>query len=297
MKTSLFIHSAICAALFTTALPSAFAGTNMRQTKLISKSFAASPDGKCGLKRFSLETYDLTMKDAPTEAFRSSSAIFVTETTAPECIRDYAVVQFIKGCVYEINYDVKAGKEIERYFGVVRDHRGQQITFNHPDWAVDSNEMDPLYGAHSDGTNPNIDRLRFQLVPKGKFKLKSDRASLLADFQFLDSYTTKIALKDYHQPTSILFTGDSPEMGSYLENDGKTADIHNTSLEFQTCIYHIQDIPTRGDPAFPGTPEAKGGPITCISWQDKNTFDPSTKTFSTKAFPGIDPFCATADKK
>ncbi len=267
---------------------SSFAGApKVNFGKIQSKSFEV-PAGTCGLKRFTHEWINTSLND-DSGIFRMNDAIFVVETTEPECIRDYAVVQFIRGCVYNVDYNMKT-KSVDPYFGTVRDLRGKDgELFIHPTWAVDSIELDPLYAAY-DAT----DRLGHYLIPTPALKLSNDMKGFNKDLTYFDSTWSKTYLKDYRLPTTIITTGDSPSIGgAIIDKSAGTIDIMNTSLEFQTCVYHTKDIPTVGDPKFPGTSESEGGPIVCFNWEDKNNFNPKTMKFDEHAFDGIDPFCST----
>ena len=291
------LFTALTVLLFSITTTAA-SSTTLVDAKLQSKSFSPAV-GTCGLKRFSLESFTHVISDSKTsDTYRMTSTLYAIETNAPECIRDYGIVQFIRGCVYGLSYKLKTGEEFNRDFSVVRDIRGKSNrTFVHPEWAVDSDIADPLYGTAdpSEGLNLEIDRLAYYLIPKSPLKLTSSRKDLIADYTTINDPTNSTyTLKNYEMPTSILLTGDSPALGGYtVDPESGTADVQNTSLEFQTCIYHMKDIPTQGDPAAPGIAEALGGPITCLNWENKNTFNFKKKKFEDHAFTGIDPFCST----
>ena len=215
----------------------------------------------------------------------------VIETTSPDCIRDYAVVQYIRGCVYHTRHARETGAEVERAFDVARRFRGPRVVFNHPGFEVDQTQLDPMYAAYPS----EEDRHALLYISDSPLRLRSDRASMLADMKPFNNPDQRTFLKDLEGTTSVTFIADLPEGGvSGVNEAGTTITASNSSLDFRTCLYRVKDVPTTGDPADEGVAPESGGPIQCFGWMSRYTFEPATKDFVTDKFSGVDPFCATA---
>lgn len=250
-----------------------------------------SPGAGCGLKAFSLVDYETRESVKNGEATRLSVMGAVIETTAPECLRDYGVVQFIRGCVYHTRYSMPSGAEIEKVFDVARRLRGPRVVFSHPGWEVDRTETDPVYMSYPDEES----RVDLYYTPRGPLRLRPDAASLMADYKYFNDPAQRRFLKDTEAPASAFFVGDVPEGGvSMINEEGTVLSAENSSLEFRTCVYRLQDVPATGDPAGEGVAPENGGPIQCFGWMSRFTFDPATRDYVTDKFSGVDPFCAQA---
>ena len=86
-----------------------------------------------------------------------------------------------------------------------------------------------------------------------------------------------------------------PEVADYYEVAKlNIAEVTSSSLEFQTCLYDLKDIPATTDPAPPGTPHEADGPITCYHWSDHFQFNVKTLNFDRITDGSMDPFCETS---
>lgn len=255
------------------------------------RKFPAAADGKCGLKTFSLLDYEIRDSVKNGEASRMTEMGAVIETTSPDCLKDYGIVQYIRGCVYHTRYALPSGAETEKVFDVARRLRGPRVVFSHPGYEVDQTELDPLYVSYP-GEEGRLDLL---YVPNGPMRLRPDRASMMADQRYFDRPDARTFLKDVETPSAIAFVGDLPDHGqSVINEDGTVLSALNASLDFRTCLYRLKDVPTTGDPAGEGVAPENGGPIQCFGWMSRYTFDPATRDYVTDKFDGVDPFCATA---
>lgn len=255
------------------------------------RKFPAAADGKCGLKSFSVLDYEIRDSVKNGEASRMTEMGAVIETTSPDCLKDYGIVQYIRGCVYHTRYSLPSGAELEKVFDVARHLRGPRVVFSHPGYEVDQTELDPLYVSYP-GEEGRLDLL---YVPKGPMRLRPDHASMMADQKYFDRPDARTFLKDVESPTAIAFVGDLPDHGqSVINEDGTVLSALNASLDFRTCLYRLKDVPTTGDPAGEGVVPENGGPIQCFGWMSRYTFDPASRDFVTDKFSGVDPFCATA---
>ncbi len=258
--------------------------------RLQQKTFPAPAPGACGLKAFSVLDYEIRDSVKNGEATRMTEMGAVLETTAPDCLREYGIVQFIRGCVYHERYTQATGALIERVFDVVRHLRGPRVVFNHPGYEVDQTELDPLYVSYPEEAG----RQDLMYVPKGRLRLRSDAASLEADRKYFDRSDSREFLKDVSSAT-LAYVADLPDNGqSILDETGTVLSVLNASLDFRTCVYRLKDVPTTGDPAGEGVAPENGGPIHCFGWMSRYNFDPATKDFVTDKFKDVDPFCAQA---
>jgi len=255
------------------------------------KNFPTPTNGTCGLKSFTVMDYEHRWENGPQERSRLSIMGAVIETTSPDCIRDYGIVQFIQGCVYGARYDVRTGALLDKTFDIGRELRGAHVLFTHPTYEVDQTEMDPLFTSYPGETS----RLALAYVPKTPLKLHPDTPSMLADFKAFDMAEQRMFLKDYRGPTSVTFVTDIPTGGlAYFDEYNLQISATNSSLDFKTCVYRIKDVPVSGDPAGEGTPPDDGGPLQCFSWASRYTYDAATHDFAMDRFKGLDPFCAQA---
>ncbi|MFA6092724.1 MAG: hypothetical protein WCU88_11855 [Elusimicrobiota bacterium] len=256
------------------------------------KTFPAPAGGACGLKSFTLLDYENRSKDGEHEYARISIMGAVIETTSPDCIRDYGVVQFIRGCVYNSRHSVKTGALLEQDFSVNRRLRGaENVVFNHPTYEVDQMETDPLYASFPQEAG----RLDLAYVPHTPLKLRPETPSMLSDFKAFNESNRRTFLKDHPGPTSVIFVSDMPLGGiTYFNAQSQEVSATNSSLDFKTCVYRIQDVPVSGDPAGEDTPPENGGPLQCFSWSSRYTYDAEIQDFATDKFKGIDPFCSQA---
>ncbi|MFA6435202.1 MAG: hypothetical protein WCW52_10955 [Elusimicrobiales bacterium] len=254
------------------------------------KNFPAPAGGACGLKSFTLLDSESRSVAGAHESSRLSSMGAVIETTSPDCIRDYGVVQFIRGCVYHSRYSLKTGALLDRKLDVTRDLRGaRRVVFNHSNYVIDQDGTDPLYIA----VPGEADRLAYAYVPKIPLKLRPDTRSMLSDLKVMDDWRQLANLKDHPGPTSVLLAIDVPNGGiSIFDERRGEVSASNSSLDFKTCVYRIKDVPVTGDPAGYDTPSEKGGPLQCFAWTSRYTYDAQTRDFVTDKFNGVDPFCA-----
>ncbi len=255
------------------------------------QSFSAPAAGRCGLTRFSVSDFETRSSFGAEQRVRSTFMAAVIETSDPSCIRDYAVVQYIRGCAYTVRYDRASRVERDRSFDISREVRGRSVTFNHPRLEVDTIDADPMYAS----APPGVDRHGYLLVPTAPLRLRSDRSSLLSDLQVYKSNRSN--LRNHPGPTAATFVADTPNGGiSFAAEDGATVVASNASLDFRTCVYRTADIPRTGDPAPEGVAPSSGGPLACFGWQSRYTYDPAAREFVNDRYASVDPYCAQAPR-
>jgi hypothetical protein len=177
-------------------------------------------------------------------------------TAASGDLKDYAFVQFIRGCQFEsqeINHKIVYSSSI------TRELFDKMVTFRSPNWIIDSIDSDPMYNSLPNNTEfPR--HVLYRYMDHGQVKF----------------YGNQIPT----DPT--LFVRDLPGQ-SFAELKDNWA--QNTSLEFKTCMYKTKDIPLRT------TPENLNfaRPITCFSWHSSYVFNHKTKKFGSSK--EIHPYC------
>lgn len=261
--------------------------------KLQTKTFQVDPHS-CSLKRATLA--QITFDDPKGMQFESVGASKIemisamAETSDPSCLKDYAFVQWIRGCVYTQGYD-RALKSSKNYFGYNRENRGKSTSFVHKKWEVDSMKEDPMYYAAPANTVTDPGRFDYYRVPKNKIDFTNEKKALAA-FENLVNHSSSYSLtRETKTPFTVHSVKDSPTHASWSENqyDQNLESSTISSLEFQMCLYRTRDVPLTGDPARFDVPETQGGPIVCFSWNAKNRWNRETQKI--EAFDAMDPQC------
>jgi hypothetical protein len=249
------------------------------------------PSGKCALSRFSIGNYDHEQVNAFGKTGRARGAMMAAsvETSDPSCLKEYGVVQYIRGCMYNVRFRREENRVVDRYFGIVREQRGRVVPFVFRGWDVDTVDGDPLYHSNSDSDAPSarFDHHRFAKKP---LSLASDPASVKKDGKIFFDPKHYGYLPEASDPRSYFVT-DLPSLADWTPNSGAGEEEWvNASLEFQTCIYRTKDIPNVGNPAPPSASSESGGPLACFSWNHKQSFNPVKNMFEPHS--GIDPACS-----
>lgn len=205
----------------------------------------------CDLKRFTLKTavYETWFSDDPKHPTYSNGAIMEFETDSIAAIEKYAIVQFIKGCVF---YTSKNGKgDVSRRVSDTTTNFGEDVPYCFPNWVIDSQDSDPAYNS-----DPEYGRnylLRWNAP--GSYDHRTHKF-----FGAEKPNKPVVYLTDY--PSGAFIGGTS---------------VKNTALQFNTCIFKAQDVPTetrRDETNF-----AK--PINCFQWQNIYVYDFDKATFRT----------------
>jgi hypothetical protein len=223
-----------------------------------------------GFARFVEMKKEVTLPKAPaTDITYLTDIRFAYSVASPAQIEDYAVVQWIHGCMFESEF--KSGRKngtVEKRLSVDRLYFGNMITFKHATWQIDSDSNDPIYSSYS---------------RKGRFALlrwNKDPSSLNAE-----TSTYYMKAKPSH---GSVFVSDSPGP-AFLESgtgkrDGKA---QNASLEFRTCLFRFSDIPSLTTPSGDNIDRSKA--LWCVSWDQKFSWDFSLGKMTRPS--QIDPIC------
>ena len=84
----------------------------------------------------------MTTRNNPTYG---NGVIMEYETDSVGAIEKYAIVQFIKGCVF--NSSKNSDRKIKRNVGSTVPNFGEDIPYCFSDWVIDSQDTDPAYNS------------------------------------------------------------------------------------------------------------------------------------------------------
>ena len=211
------------------------------------KQVFANPDCQandtCDLKRFTLTTsvHEVWFADDPDNPTYGNGAIMEYETDSVDTLEKYAIVQFVKGCVF--NSSRSGEGKISRSVGYVVPSFGEDVPLCFSEWVIDSQDTDPAY-------NSDPEYGRFYLLRWNK----------------PGSYDTRTQ-KYYgvEKPKSpVVYMTDYPA-GAFHTRTG----VKNAALQFITCIFKAGDVPaeTRRD----NINFAK--PLACFQWSNVYVYD------------------------
>jgi len=232
-----------------------FTGKGHVHTLSETKQVFMNPDCRstdtCDLKRFTLTTSvsETWFSDDPNYPTYGNGVIIEYETDSVDALEKYAIVQFIKGCVFDSSKN-GAGK-INRNVSYIAPSFGENIPLCFREWVIDSQDTDPAY-------NSDPEYGRFYLLRWNK--------------PGSYNYRTQKKYGAEKPQIPVLYMTDYPS-GAFVTGTG----VKNVALEFNTCIYKANDVPAktrRDDIDF-----AK--PITCFDWQNVYVYDFDTGRFHT----------------
>jgi hypothetical protein len=189
------------------------------------------------------------------------------EAQTPNQIRDYAFVQYIKGCIYETD-----GQQT-RF--VPRDYLGRSAyPFKHPTWEIDSgDDRDPVYYSYAQA---GYDEVRGFVISRNTFYQSSN--------PLLNERSRGWGGKPSNLSRPSIFVHDAPTFSTTRNQGGKTI-ATVASLAFRICLHKIAEVPesvTVGATIIPN-------PIHCMEWSSNYRYDFGTRRFSERA--ELDPVC------
>jgi len=197
----------------------------------------------CDLKRFSLTTsvYEVWFSDDPNYPTWGNGVIMEYETDSVDALEKYAIVQFIKGCVFDSKKNPEG--KIVRNLSYTVPSFGEDVPYCFPEWVIDSQDTDPVY-------NSDPEYGRFYLLRWNK-----PGSYAYPDHKYYGAEKPK---------RPVVYMADYPA-GAYVTGSG----VKNVALEFKTCMYKASEVPTetrRVNINF-----AK--PLTCFEWQNVYVYD------------------------
>jgi hypothetical protein len=205
----------------------------------------------CNLKRFTLTTmvHEVWFADDANNPTYGNAVIMEYETDSVDAIEKYAVVQFVRGCVF--NSSKNGEGKIDRNAGYVVPSFGEDVSYCFRQWVIDSQDTDPAY-------NSDPEQGRFYLLRWNKPGS-------------YDSQTHKFYGAE-KPALPVVYMTDYPA-GAFVTATG----VKNAALNFKTCIYRASDVPAetrREDVNF-------ATPITCFEWQNVYVYDFAKAQFGT----------------
>ncbi len=235
--------------------------------------------GSCGLKNAGLIRQDShwAAKKHPKDLDFGTATVTYFETSDPSCLKDYAVVQYVKGCVWET---WAADGSTKNNFAV-RDLAGKSVPTHFTEWTVDSDDLDPIYSTNA---LAYTDRHALYLTTSSG---KSPKLPI-ADEMLLQTYNRLVNPQYYKmlldqtqaEKSNFAYVMAKPAGGSYKNIQNLGSHAVNSSLQFKSCIYRTKDIPTSGAPAGFDASVDDGGPVTCFDWNSSHIWDDATKTMT-----------------
>ncbi len=173
---------------------------------------------------------------------------FVLELDKPSSIPRYGVVQFMKGCMFQS--ELLPDGSVQNRFAYVHKHFGNYQLLRHDNWVVDSSHNDPLASSFE-----NYGRFDLYKWNKDPGNLDADDATWYFDAKPLHGTVFKSEL--------ISNTG--------LMEGTENPMARNSSLELETCIFKIDDLPLKTDSVGTGVDRSKA--IWCSQWDHKFSYD------------------------
>jgi hypothetical protein len=205
----------------------------------------------CDLKRFTLTTsvYEVWFSDDRNHPTYGNGVIMEYETDSVDSLVKYAIVQFIKGCVF---YSSKSRQgKINTNVGDIIRSFGEHIPFCFPRWVIDSQDTDPAY-------NSDPEYGRFHLLRWNKPGSYDNRTE-----KYYGSEKPNIP---------VVYMADYPA-GAFVTRTG----VKNVALEFSTCIYKARDVPAQTERHHIDFAR----PIACFDWQNVYVYDFKKGSFRT----------------
>lgn len=205
----------------------------------------------CDLKRFTLTTsaYEVWFSDDPVSPTYANGVIIEYETDSVAALEKYAIVQFVKGCVFHGAKNAQG--KITQDLSYVVSSFDESIPLCFPDWVIDSQDTDPAY--NSDPEHGRFYLLRWN--KRGSYNLETER--------YYGAEKPKIP---------VVYMTDHPA-GAFVTGTG----AKNAALQFNTCLYKASDVPA----ATQRTNVKFANPITCFQWQNIYVYDFAKGSFQT----------------
>lgn len=233
-----------------------FTGKGHVHTLSETKQVFLNPDCRstdtCDLKRFTLTTsvHEVWFSDDPDHPTYANGAIMEYETNSVRALEKYAIVQFVRGCVFKSSRNSRG--QITRNVGYIVASFGEDIPLCFSQWVIDSQDSDPAY-------NSDPEYGRFYLLRwnnPGSYDTRTQK--------YYGAKKPKIP---------VVYMTDYPA-GAFVTGTG----VKNAALEFETCIYKAIDVPTqtrRDNVNF-------AQPLACFHWQNVYVYDFDKGTFQTR---------------
>jgi hypothetical protein len=237
----------------------------------------------CNLLSFEIKTYN-SHKNQPDDIAK----INVRAATMMEgsirlknkkSLKEFAVVQYIKGCVYQENQFANEEATIS-HRGRTRFFFGESIDFSHPNFVIDSLDTDPIYASSPYGRH---DYYSIVTQPGRSILFDNNR------------YVRHLSENPQVSEQPVIKFSDIPTGSSYSEllisegiNKGKKYKMKEIgSMVFKTCVFKTSDVPRDLKPEDTDTSKA----IKCFEWSNSHTYKKELNVFESNS--AVDPLCPT----
>lgn len=203
---------------------------------------------------------------------------FSYETTNTAGLEKYAMVQYVKGCVY--GSFVREG-QVRYYFpyarfshnATLREHTSVWIQ---KDWVIDSDDKDPMYNSPFPEDYQTMKRpSRHGLYRWNSIKNFDTNKVPTSQEAETEHYYGQLAPK-YNK----LYMTDRPGTAftdSQLVDNQMVPGAKNISLDFKACLYRIEDIPKSVDDM--GDKVFIENPVHCFDWKSRYVYNWDTKKY------------------
>ena len=209
---------------------------------------------------------EVVLPGAPaTEISYLTDIRFGYEVGKPSQIENYAIVQWIRGCMFSSEY---TDGHVDKDLSITRKHFGKTIVFQHKDWQIDSDSTDPIYSS-----DPTHGRFAFLRWNADKSILDADNANVYAKLK---------------PPHGSVFVTDMPGSGFLASGTGRRdGTAQNASLQYITCLFKTSGLPTTTTPQGTGIDRTKS--LWCVNWDHQFVWNFEVGRMSQPAV--IDPVC------
>lgn len=247
-------------------------GPNSQYTKLTGLD--------CNIKKVRFETQHYSIQEPDDKyPFYGTLAYSGFEADNFEHLQNYGFVQRIRGCTYEVskNADGTFKKRIAESIM----HLGKKRIYVFPDWSADATTTDPLYygpseeDSHLEGGRLSLHRWTPKLGVTDKKKTK-DLYEIL-----------RLPESKKQQLTPAVFVTDTPSMA--YQTDTSSNVFQNVSLEFEICLYKLEDIPLK----ISDESKLEAVPLICHQWNSQYEFNFEKNKYEYLPQKSLDPFCAS----
>lgn len=239
-----------------------------RRTVQMPKMTDCKKNDLCDLKNVKLVERKIKVllpNERPEFASYMTDFRFVIQMDQVSSIPRYGVVQFLRGCMFQS--ELLPDGTVNKRFAYVHKNFGTYLPLRHDNWVVDSSHDDPV--ASSFESYGRFDLYRWNKDPKN---LDADNANWYFDAK---------------PPHGTVFKAELIANTGLMEGT-KNPMARNSSLELETCIFKIGDLPTKSDANGTGIDKAKA--IWCSQWDHKFSYDFAKGQVIQEQ--GIHPYCA-----
>lgn len=184
------------------------------------------------------------------------------ETTNKAALKDYAIVQYIDGCLFETNREGKIRMAQREFWG----RRGSP--FKHVGFELDSaSDKDPIYWSNPEA---GYDDLRGFFIPRNSYYATAN--------PILTENYGAWAGKPKNLKENKIYVHDAPTPSGWDADTNLKVTARNSSLRFRTCLHKIDTVPAKVESPATQIQDA----IVCMDWNSNFIYNFSTRKFEDK---------------